>query len=419
MDHVLLTIEHHPPINPFTLKYLLIRLPCMPYTHISDIPLPMETITLFEDRRVAANDSQIQWKQLWSLAALYASIIIGWIAYQNYQPKLLVQFGFTGFTFLLIAAQGLIVVITPMIAGKLGDRYRFERGHRLPIISSGISFAAMIFMAVAFTLLGNPGEIFKWILPVLIILWLVAMSIFTSPALSTMELFTPVDKLPRAMAVLTITGNLVYAMEPLIVDIIDYLGAPLTFMLGGAVVFLSGYALKKNSLNLFSQNHNKEPQAGDALSKSPYALILFMGLSVGVATTILFYAFPVIFSGKPAPVLDLDGKMIVVSILLLSAILSWPMSNAVNKFGTERSFRISLLALVLIVPGVYFTTSALLLLPLLAAFAAAYTSLSVSSLPVAINRSAFSEKVFCVGIFFSGVALPEGLWEAWAAWMGG
>lgn len=35
---------------------------------------------------------EIQWKQLWSLAALYGSVVIGWIAYQRYQPKLLVQF---------------------------------------------------------------------------------------------------------------------------------------------------------------------------------------------------------------------------------------------------------------------------------------------------------------------------------------
>jgi hypothetical protein len=44
---------------------------------------------------------QIEWKQLWSLAALYGSIVIGWIAYHNYQPKLLVQFDFTQYTFLL------------------------------------------------------------------------------------------------------------------------------------------------------------------------------------------------------------------------------------------------------------------------------------------------------------------------------
>ncbi|HNR73944.1 MAG TPA: hypothetical protein PKM03_06950, partial [Cyclobacteriaceae bacterium] len=130
----------------------------------------MNNPTTLEDSK----PEQIEWKQLWSLAALYGSIVIGWIAYHNYQPKLLTQFNFTEFSFALILAQSIILVITPPIAGRIGDRFRFKSGHRIPIISSGISFAAMIFMAVAFTLLGNPGEIFKWVLPVLIVLWLIS-----------------------------------------------------------------------------------------------------------------------------------------------------------------------------------------------------------------------------------------------------
>src|SRR5687768_15813609 len=98
----------------------------------------METISIPKTQE----STTIQWKQLWSLAALYASIIIGWIAYANYQPKLLVQFGFTDFALFLIMTQAIILVVTPPIAGKIGDRFRFEKGHRLPIISSGISFAA-------------------------------------------------------------------------------------------------------------------------------------------------------------------------------------------------------------------------------------------------------------------------------------
>jgi MFS family permease len=174
---------------------------------------------------IEQQQTSISWKQMWSLVGLYASIVIGWIAYQQYQPKLLVQFHFTDFAFLLVCAEGVILSVTPLIAGRLGDRYRFTRGNRMPIISTGISFAAMVFMAVAFTLLGNPGEIFKWVLPFLIIMWLIAMSIFTSPALSTIELFIPIDKLPKAMAILTITANLLYALEPIVVDIIDFLGA--------------------------------------------------------------------------------------------------------------------------------------------------------------------------------------------------
>lgn len=376
----------------------------------------METLSVSKQPLVSVEE-QIRWKQLWSLAALYASVIIGWIAYENYQPKLLLQFQFTDFAFPLMLVQGLIITITPMIAGRLGDRYRFQQGHRLPIISTGISFAAMVFMAVAFTLLGNPGELFKWLLPVLIVLWLVAMSIFTSPALSTMELFTPVDKLPRAMAVLTITGNLVYALEPVIVDIIDYLGAPVTFMLGGVVVFLSGYALKKYSLGLFQQSGDQEKGASESeILKSPYLFIFFMGLTVGVATTILFDWFPLLLGDKLGAALNTTGTLIVVGVLLFSAVISWPMGNVVNRYGLNRSFWISLSAIGLTVLTMYLTSATIPLLLCTAVFGVAYTSISVASLPLAINRASFSQKVFCVGVFFSGAALPEGFWEAWMAY---
>jgi MFS family permease len=377
----------------------------------------METLSVPQSRTYQSDNGElatIHWKQLWSLASLYGSIIIGWIAYQNYQPRLLVQFNFTDFTFLLIVAQAVILVITPLIAGRLGDRYRFEKGHRLPIISSGISFAAMIFMAVAFTLLGNPGEIFKWVLPILIIFWLIAMSIFTSPALSTIELFTPVDKLPHAMAVLTIVSNLIYSIEPVIVDIIDYLGAPLTFITGGVVVFLSGYALKRNSLGLFRQSGNKEPRPAERAKakKSQYAFIFFMGLALGIATTIMFNLFPPVLETKLNPIIEFaGGKFALFTMLVLSALLSWPVSYAVRKFGMSRVFWSSILCIGTSTVAILSISSPVVVLFMTMIFTLTFTSLSVSALPFAINQSGYKEKVFCVGIFFSGVALPEGLYE--------
>ena len=367
----------------------------------------------------AGRNNEICWKQLWSLAALYASIIIGWIAYKNYQPRLLVQFQFTDFTFALMVGQGIILTITPLIAGRLGDRHRFAKGHRLPIISAGISFAAMVFMAVAFTLLSNPGEILRWLLPVLIVLWLVGMSIFTSPALSTMELFAPVDKLPRAMAVLTIVGNLVYSLEPLIVDIIDYLGAPITFMLGGTVVLLSGYGLKKTSLVLFKANENQEPASAVKSARSPHGFIFSLGLAMGLATTMLFYLFPSVLLDKLESLWEIDGNMMVAGILFITALISWPACEAVNRYGMLRMFWISVAIIICSSLGIFFGTSAGFVLACMALFAISFACLSISSLPLAIKCAAFHEKVFCVGIFFGAAALPEGIWEAWLAWAQG
>jgi len=374
----------------------------------------MEALTIPQEK------NSIQWKQLWSLAALYGSIVIGWIAYQNYQPKLLEKFQFTDYSFPLMVFQGIILVVTPPFAGRLGDRYRFERGHRIPIITAGISFAAMVFMAVAFTLFTNPGEIFKWILPILIVFWLIAMSIFTSPALSTLELFTPVDKLPRAMAILTIVANLIYAIEPVIVDIIDYVGAPLTFFAGGTVVFISGYALKKNSLTLFKLSDNKEKHSERPLAaitldtqKSRFVYIFFLGLALGLPTTIMFNIFPDLLSAKLGDTLSgMSGKVMLVNILVLSALISLPVSSLVNKIGLQRSFWGSFVLIMICVMSVFFAQSTVALLIICVAFAIMFTSISVSSLPLAMSLSNYYDKVFCVGIFFSGAAVPSGILEA-------
>jgi hypothetical protein len=357
-------------------------------------------------------EPEIRWKQLWSLAALYASVVIGWIAYQRYQPQLLIEFHFTQFSFLLVVAEAIIVTVTPPLAGLLGDRYRAEKGHRIPIISAGISFAAMIFMAVAFTLLAHPGETFKWILPVLIICWLIAMSIFTSPALSTLELFTPVEQLPRAMALLTIIGNLVYALEPVIVDIIDYAGAPATFMAGGAVVALSGLALKKNSLHLFKTQDGREEVADADAGTARYGYILLLGIALGTATTVMFNLFPDVLQPRIGAWLHAsNGKVLLVYILVLSAIASLPASSVVTRLGMRKTFYGSLFLIIPVMVLIFVVQQPMVILVLTVLFALLFSTLSVSSLPLAIRRAASEHKVFSVGIFFSGVALPDGIIE--------
>ncbi len=371
----------------------------------------MEALTFTPEK------NSMQWKQLWSLAALYGSVVIGWIAYEKYQPKLLEKFHFTDFSFLLMVSQGIILVVTPLLAGRLGDRYRLQKGHRIPIITTGISFAAMVFMAVAFTLFSDPGEIFKWILPILIVFWLIAMSIFTSPALSTMELFTPVDKLPHAMAILTIVANLIYSIEPVIIDIIDFLGAPVTFITGGVVVFISGYALKKNTLSLFKLSNNEEagPIASVAseTQESHFGFIFFLGLALGLPTTIMFNLFPELFELKFGPLVNgVAGKVMLVYILVFSAFLSLPISFLVNKIGLKRSFWWSFSIIMLCMVSMFLFQSPILVCIMAAVFAVMFTALSVSSLPLAMGISNYYEKVFCVGIFFSGVAVPDGILEA-------
>jgi uncharacterized membrane protein HdeD (DUF308 family) len=220
------------------------------------------------------------------------------------------------------------------------------------------------------------------------------------------------------MAVLTIVANFIYAFEPVIVDIIDYLGAPLTFILGGVVTLASGYAMQKNSLGLFKQTGSREPQGAvaDKSSKSSYAFIFSLGIILGLTTTIMFNYFPDIFSSK-LPLFSENGKLGLVSMLILSAILSWPISNLVNNFSMGQVFWYSAGLVALTMGGIFLIDSGMVIFVCGLLYTVAFTTLSVSSLPLAIKRAGYYDKVLCVGIFFSGVAFPEGIIESVLAYL--
>lgn len=348
----------------------------------------------------------VLWKQLISLSTLYASVIIGWIAYYNYQPQLLQEYNFKDLTLFLYIAQGIIMVVTPMIAGKLGDKFRMKAGKRLPLISAGVSFAAMIFMATAFTLYTDPGPIFRWILPVLIVLWLFSMSLFTSPAISTIELFVPVDKLPTAMAMLTIVYGLIYAIEPIIVDLINFIGAPLTFVAGGVAVFLSGLSLKGNTRII--SDVPKKTEVG----KSDYTYAFALGIIYGLVTTVLFNLFPIWFETKKFTVFGLSGGGITTVVLVFVAIMSLPMGKFTEKRSVYFTILLSILITAVFVFGIFFSEGFTMLLVLLILFSIGYTMMSVSFLPLALSVIKDAQKVFGVGVFFAGFELPNGVLEA-------
>jgi hypothetical protein len=61
------------------------------------------------------------WSQIYALAALNAAVVISWIAYHNYQPKLLEKFEFTALSNFLTMAQALVLIVIPPLAGFVAD----------------------------------------------------------------------------------------------------------------------------------------------------------------------------------------------------------------------------------------------------------------------------------------------------------
>ena len=102
-------------------------------------------------------------------------------------------------------------------------------------------------------------------------------------------------------------------------------------------------------------------------------------------------------------------KLVLVMILVLTAILSIPMSNAVNAMGLKRAFYRGMIVMLLCMVSILTASTMPVVVILTVVFAVVYTVISVCTLPLAIELSDYNEKVFCVGIFFSGVALPDAI----------
>src|ERR1700741_4344697 len=99
----------------------------------------METITIESSNLTQPENSvsKINWAQIWSLAGLNAAVVISWIAYHNYQPKVVQGFGLKELSFFLIVAQAIILVIIPPIAGIIGDYMIKKNGKRFVVFTVG------------------------------------------------------------------------------------------------------------------------------------------------------------------------------------------------------------------------------------------------------------------------------------------
>lgn len=351
--------------------------------------------------------SEIRWGAIVSLLFLDLAILISWLAYHEYQPKLLDKFRFLDFALPLTILQGVILFVTPPLAGLAADRLSRKGGNRLPVVTVGINFVSMVFMVVAVTILAKePSGIIRLLFPVMVALWLIAMNIFHSPAISSIEMFVPESKLPIVIAIFAILADLIAATEPILVDVIDYFGAPITFAAGGLLVFGTGFWFTRTAKQLVAKNQEVSTTASTS-RKSNFLVVFLMGLVVGAATSCFFKYFPDWIEGYTG-VLPLvgtqDGNMFTSMLIAGAALLSVPMGLLAERIGVKRLALVAAILCTLILIGLQYThgTPALVLFCL---YPAAFAAATVSFLPIAFSNLEKRHLVFGIGIFFSGVEL--------------
>ncbi|WP_250630644.1 MFS transporter [Rhodoflexus caldus] len=347
----------------------------------------------------------IRWSQLIALTLLSASIAISWVAYHNFQEPLLAQFGFEYLGRFVLVAQTVILLVVPPLAGRLGDRYRAKGGNSLPVVMAGIGIVAMIFMSVATTIAISPDGIFRWLFPVLVTLWLIAMNIFHAPALAGLEDMVSAEKMPVAVGLLTLVTDLAYSLEPVIVPIAQAIGAPVTFAAGGILILLSGILYRNEMRNVRTGSMQSSRQIKE-ISRSGFVMVFINGLLLGICMAFIQEILPNMEIVRQAVI---GGEQLAAAILAMAAILAFFAGRIVVQLGWQNVFIPIACLTLLLIAAFWLPLPSWLFALVLGAFVISMAFASVTALPSSFARLRPEHKALGIGLFLAGTELMAGM----------
>lgn len=359
-----------------------------------------------------AKTQTVKWPEIYSLAALNAAVVISWIAYHEYQPILMKNLGITHLVDFMIIAKAIILVTIPPIAGWLADRILKKNGKYMIIFTVGISATAMVFMIVA-TLIGTSQMMdVSSIVPVMIVIWLICMNLFVSPANSMIEAFAPARKLPIVMGVLFLVTELLYALEPVVVALVQFFGDTLTFVVGGILIAGSGYLFHRVSRDEVLQRKTELLKSDRIKSQSGFAYlaILIVGLLLGVAKAFLVEFLPNHFANK-FPGFGDYGSIISFSILGMCAIAGFLISRRIANADLKKVIISSFVILLVGVGILAFSVNPYLTIGGALIIGAGFTILNISGLPFAIQNLSVRHVTYGVGIYIGASEIITGFFE--------
>ncbi|MEL6816939.1 MAG: MFS transporter, partial [Cyanobacteria bacterium J06598_3] len=285
---------------------------------------------------------RILWLQVWGLAAIQGAISLTWVIYGLYLPDLLTQFGFAASlaSALLILENILAAVMEPLM-GSLSDRAQRFVTTSFPFISVGLVVASLCFIAIPGTLtFVNPEGLMRGLLPVVLVAWAIAMTIFRSPAMSLLGRYAFATELPLAASVLTLVGGVAGAMGPLASQFILKMGAIAAFGIGSFVLLAAAAALRATQpvRKIQSATDDEVMPSVDCakLSWLGLACAFGTGIGVGLGFRLMLATFPKLLEVR---VPDANVNLLTGCIFLALALTALP----AGKVGTWLGNRIAML----------------------------------------------------------------------------
>ncbi len=348
----------------------------------------------------AAVEQRILWLQVLGLAAVQGAISLTWVIYNLYLEDLLVALGFAASlaTLLLVIENALGAVMEPLM-GSFSDQRQHWVGSRFPQIALGMIVAAFCFFGIPLLVL--VGISLKPLLPVALVAWALAMTIFRSPALSLLGRYAFESDLPQAASVLTMVGGVTGAMAPLASEFILGLGSLAAFSIGTVVLLLAAWILRQINPN---QTVANVPSADDTNASIPWANLPWIfgtGAGVALGLRLLLQSFPAAVknTGFSQP------KLMMVALFVTVAVSALPCGQLGTRLGNRTAMLSGFGGLIVAAAMTSILGSPGVAVLVAIAIGIAFSLVANGTLPYALSMVPPAKAGLGTGLYFSGGAV--------------
>jgi MFS family permease len=303
------------------------------------------------------------------------------------------------------------------LMGSLSDQTQRWIGTRFPFISVGVVLASALFIAIpAFVAFGSATAAIRWVLPVLMVAWALAMTVFRSPALSLLGRYAFGTNLPQAASILTLVGGVAGAMGPLANQFILNLGPIVTFSIGSFVMLGAAVALR--SVNPNSSVHQATPESSPSspltsswrqISIARLALVYGAGVGVALGFRLMMQTFPQILTSQ---VPGANKGLILGGIFIALALTAIPAGNLASRLGNRQAMSYGLIGMAGFTALMVLTHNGVIAVGVAIALGATFSLVSNGTIPFALSMVPPDKAGLGTGIYFSGGAVASSLFGA-------
>jgi len=332
------------------------------------------------------------------LGAVQLAVTLGWLAYAHFQPRIMDEIGLARFDALLagyVAAAG--AMLGPL-AGGLADFTLRRAGSRFPVIVAGGFLAGVLFVAVALAIGANAPGPLRSAIPLLIALWVAAMTVLQAPALALVGDVASPEQLPVTAAPLVVATTLPFAVWPWVAVVLDRAGGPTVFLLGGVAVVAATLLVRR----LVASRAAQAPRTVDAGSAGPgyYGGAFALGVSSAFVALLASRLVPVTLAGRLERV---DPSLFSGIAFAASGVLAPPLGRAAVTVGRRRALVASFVLAAVCALWARVASGGGSVAVLLLVLGAALALHLDCALPVAFDSGSGARTGLCAGLYLGGV----------------